>query len=300
MLDQEACWLGSICVSLFLFISGYGLGAKEISIKNFPSKVTSRLRSFYAFFISSALLLFILVAIFSRHPLHEGIVRRFQDIGTLLANLTLVWTDLNYNWWFGRCYVLCLILIWPILIITTKPWPFKCLLISLVLSLLSQNLDQGIFTELFRWQSCFAIGYILSASPEAARIARPLLFPNDNAGNVSRIATSLLRILFVVLLRRHIGSQIADSILAPILIFALLELRLPLASKVLTVLGGLSGYMWLNHSFLFVYIWPDFFHSYTNPIAAFLLLCSASALLAIPCLGLNYAIGRLTSKSVIE
>jgi hypothetical protein len=232
---------GQMCVSLFLFLSGYGLvlANKKIEYKILWGNSLKKIKSFYI----NYWIVFLL----------------FIPIGYLIFNLNIVSLEIflksifclsakyNGEWWFASYYIQMLVLFPCIYICMEKKWKVV-LFISIILGL-TYKLHE---IKLFAWQLPFVIGMIFVKINGFCKIRS--LFENEKNKKIKAV----FGIIVLVILRYFIVKKLnifsdfgLDWLIIPIFIIFSLELFKNL--KFLIVLGKHSGNMWLTHSFFCYY-----------------------------------------------
>lgn len=244
---------GKICVSIYIFLSGYGIymsSAKKesITLKNSFKRIKKLYINYWIVFI-----IFI--------PIGFIFFNKELNMREFILNFIGWSSSYNGEWWFFRLYVE-LILIVPILKYIINDNLLKSMINIMLLLFLSKIIGYGINSEininfmtnlilyemhdLFFWQACFFIGYICAKFNLYSKALN--LFIKFNIDN--KVIYTLL-ILGIIFTRSILRNRIAiDFILTPIFIFSAVNLFYnSVFHKLLVLLGEHSTNMWLIHSF---------------------------------------------------
>ncbi|CAI0769704.1 Acyltransferase family [Serratia entomophila] len=256
---------GKICVSMFLFLSGYGFSLRrEVSAKY----IYGKLKNLY---ISYWLVLFIFFSI--------GIVfysgARFStSIPTFLENFIGIKSTYNGEWWFFKLYVLYVLSLplfvrlnnYAILVIV-----FLGTGIGKVLS--GYDFVPTFITDYLIWLLPFGLGIVFGRAgnfPETSFISKMLRKVNG----VHAIW------LFILTIIAFVGGKGLGLVLAtPFFILALVKVSDKSNAKVngvISELGRNSMYMWLTHTFYCYHFAPKviYYPEYTPLILILLIVIS--------------------------
>ncbi|WP_180230231.1 acyltransferase [Bacillus sp. AFS073361] len=273
-LDQLIGAFGKICVSIFLFTSGYGLYQNFLKNNSFTFKVSLKkiiqfLKTYWIIFI-----IFIPIGLiwFHNQP------RYVFNLKNFLLNFTSLTNTYNREWWFVPLY-LELIIIFPILIKLIEKIPLivnYLSFISLFFAGFFQNaillfpnniliqLLMNHLSVLLLWQVVFIVGIYFSKYSVFEKINQFL-----NRLKLENILFYLI-VLFICFYIRQFtlpwiievrGAKIsgiytyADFILTPILIFSFVKIvsYTNIFSKLFATLGKHSNNIWLTHTFFIYY-----------------------------------------------
>lgn len=247
--------LGNICVSIFIFLSGYGmfLGYSR-SDKSSLRYSLEKLKGFYLtywsyflVFIPIGLIFFKDVTLWNSHE-----ARYSTEWFTVMENF-LGWSArYNGEWWFVRMFVLLLVFFCPLYIYLAKQNLIPLFLISISIFLFSlvSRVDYSGATGFIFWQIVLATGITC---------ARLKFFSSRLVQHLDRIEGFwiFLGISICFLLKFRFGAKV-DFLLIPFFIYfvvrAAASLRL---SKPVAYMGQYSFPMWLVHSFFCYYYFQD-------------------------------------------
>lgn len=245
---------GKLCVSMYLFLSGYGI---YIIIQNkgiFTFKESfKRVKSIYINY-------WIVFTIFI--PIGFIFFNKNFNIIEFMSNFIGISSSYNGEWWFFRLYIE-LILLLPILKFIVNENLFKSLvnvvgllllskILNKALNILPYNIDQITNTIIYRdiiillnWQAVFLGGYICAKFDIYSKVIKQFI--------KMKIDNKLIYILLCILvgvIRQIRSSILIDAILAPIFIFAVVNILYnSIFHKMFVLLGKHSTNMWLTHSF---------------------------------------------------
>lgn len=237
---------GQIAISIFLFLSGYGLYKSNVQNphhlmqKSFTrlSKIMINYWVVFLLFIPAGLYFF-------------GNSDRFQNnsIMDFLRNFIALSSSYNGEWWFLYDYIL-LLLIFPVTFQAFQRNAWVALLISGLV--FYNSYSQGNYYSIMYWQLPFMIGLFF---------AKYKLYSWMNKIYNSIIFNNILFdiIIIVLLFRFRTTSQLfekttIDMIIAPVLILVSIHLmnKLKLA-RPFAYLGKNSMNIWLTHTFFCYY-----------------------------------------------
>lgn len=271
---------GKICVTLYLFLSGYGFSCKYEKKMNFVGIHQECLIS--AWKIYKKYLLVMLVF------LPYGFINLIYkfNINTFIGNITGFNTSYNQECWFLFVYIFIVIIILPLLIkAQNKKNDTKWIILGSLITILCGYVlrflithssiawikDTRIFFNLYYFMLCqfaFVIGWICKRRGFFEKLEK------------YRIPWILWAIIMVVLMCMKVycpGGMLVDTILTPIFIALCLKVinQLKWLENILIILGKKSTYMWMTHTFFAFYYWSSFIYDFKYP------LLILSALLAV-------------------
>jgi len=270
---------GNICVSMFLFISGYGMFLGHTRSDKTPLQYSlEKLKIFYLTYWTYFLLFIPIGLIFFRNETlwNSNEVRYSTDLFTFLKGF-LGWSArYNSEWWFVRMFVLLLLFLSPIYIRLGKQnLPLLCLF-SISLFLFSWTLKIG-YTDVFSfifWQISFAVGILCARSKF---FSSTLIEYLEN----TKVIWLFFGILFFGIIRHRFGAKI-DFLFIPFFVYLVVRtietIRL---SQLLAYIGKYSFPMWLVHSFFCYYYFQNFIYFPRWSPLIFILLMGTSMLSVI-------------------
>lgn len=278
---QSLASVAKVCVSLFLFVSGYGLarqyaplptGTPGRILRNTLRFILQRLTKFYFvyWFCFAAVLL---VGILCGRGLHEAYPDRLNPLKCLLLDLLGLMEYNSYlpEWWFNKM-ILQLYLLFPLLygLLRTR--------VGAVLTLLSA-------AALALWPPvplfCIAEGGLLVFVCGMALAQHPIALPRRAKGWLALVAALLL--LPLALLRLHyshlLGTAVTDTLLTLCLVVGWLAIAPRCPHRALCWLGGLSAVMYLTHSLLLLLL-PQLLYPSTLALPCYLIFLALSIAVA--------------------
>ncbi|MBU9709341.1 acyltransferase [Paenibacillus sp. AK121] len=237
---------GQIAISIFLFLSGYGLyksnvqNPQHLMQKSF-TRLSKIMINYWVVF-----LLFIPVGLY-----FFGTSDRFQhnSIMDFLRNFIALSSSYNGEWWFLYDYIL-LLLIFPV---TFQAFQRNTLVTLLIAGLVFYNsYSQGNYYSIMYWQLPFMIGLFF---------AKYKLYSWMNKIYNSIIFNNILFdiVVLVLLFRFRTTSQwfektTIDMIIAPVVILVSIHLMNKLKlTRPFAYLGKNSMNIWLTHTFFCYY-----------------------------------------------
>jgi hypothetical protein len=249
---------GKICITLFLFVTGYGLGTRcnKLTFKEWGR----RIGSFYMIYVVNLVVLGGISWFFFRSSTSEsGWWTGFDwSLKGLLGNLFLWSPSYSLEWGFAKIYVVILVVAWPLCEMLKRFGAYPLAGISLILYSISGYLSG--FDNILSFQAAFVIGFILSHWPE--NDFHRFLCAMSERTWLTRLACVCVLTCIAFLLRKKTNEQ-TDWIVALFLVSAI-ALGAELSSYIsrfLSLLGKYSAGMWLNHTFIFYYWFNEPFYS---------------------------------------
>lgn len=255
--------LGKVCVSLFLFCSGYGMSSRYMQLPK-----VDKLRETFSFLVKRLIkfytgywLVFVIFVPLSVILFQRSLTIAYYGDGNIMKCLLMDilglqgYNSYNQVWWFNRI-ILILYILFPILYYTCIKYPLISLLIGALLSLFSNKIPFNV-SDIYLWQFPFLVGILYQQNVERFTTFANWLYSHK------RIFASLtiLVLIFTIYIRPYIGLQI-DALLA--LEFALFTIAIIRnfnhVSKVLIFLGKYSFNMYMIHAFIIYYWFPHWFH----------------------------------------
>lgn len=289
------------CVSIFAFVSGYGLYLKFHQRKNsFFQDNIKRLRKLY---INYWLIIFLFVIVLGYLLDKDGYPGSFLK---LFGNISGLETSYNGAWWFFTIYVLFVLSsgFWFRLIDKSNPYFFFGLLLILyliafylriyktqifqneILNFIHRN-SALYFCTLFQFMlGAFALKYNWNA--KAAIVFSVFRFKNLTA-------------IFGILILMFAHGVVPNFIVAPFtgLGFILLYLRLDIIGFLTLILNFLKPHftnIWLVHMFFYLIYFRDFVYGFKFVPLIFIILVSLSVISSV---FINFIIEKI-NKLVIN
>jgi hypothetical protein len=279
-LEDYAGRFGNICVSMFLFLSGYGMVLGYLRSKKTPLRYSLiKLKDFYLTYWLYFLIFVPIGIFFFNHVTlwQSNQIRYTADPIVFLKNF-LGW-DSSYNqeWWFVRMFVIILVFLFPIYIKLLEKNVAFLVLTSLFLFSLSAKVNPYGEFGFIGWQTSFAVGIICAKFKFFS--SRPIQ-DLDQSGWLL-ISFSLVLCIALRLLRWPFdasGNAFDFLIVAFFTYFSVMaaeRLRLP---SLLAYLGERAFPLWLVHSFFCYYYFQDIVYFPRWSPLIFLLLTTMSLL----------------------
>ncbi|MBD2447636.1 acyltransferase [Nostoc sp. FACHB-152] len=279
---------GNICVSIFLFLSGYGVFLGWSRSQHSPILYSlKKLKEFYlTYWIYFLIFVPIGLIFFQQETVwNSDQIRYSKDPITFLMNFIGWSSSYNEEWWFIRVFIIILVFFCPVYLILAEKNPIFVVFISLFL--LALNFKASPYKNLFNfaiWQPSFALGIICAKlNFFSSRYIRYF----DKAGTIFVLFGLLLCILIDNLWKLVVGIRL-DFLIAPFFIyFTVRTVKLLHLDNLFTYLGKYSFPLWLIHSFFCYYYFQDLIYFPRWSPLVFLLLTTISiiSILAIEQLG---------------
>ena len=271
---------GSICVSMFLFLSGYGmyssyLNSKEkIAIKYSLKKLKDFYFIYWLYFI-----IFVPIGIFFFEDVtawNSSKLRYSAEPLIFLKNF-IGWSyTYNGEWWFIKMFLILLLILFPIYVFLAERDIFLIIFTSLFLFFLSFEISPYGSLGFIFWQTSLAVGIIFS---KMKLFSSKLIEELDGYGWI-RVFLALL-LCFILRFKLH---RDYDFLIAPFFIyFSIRALEMMKISKVFAYLGKYSFPLWLIHSFFCYYYFQDiiYFPKWSPLVFALLTVSSLLSVLVI-------------------
>ena len=258
--------LGKVCVSMFLFCSGYGLAVQYVKGINKISTIYQKL-VYSAKFIVKRLLkfytsywfIFIIFVSFSifvfdrsladAYGENVNIIKRFfYDVLAINA-----FHSYNITWWFNKLIIIFYFL-FPILYYVVKKLRCIGLIISIILLCQTEKLGTLNYYDILFWQFPFIVGMYYAIYNDKLNI----LFSNLSKYKITTLISVFVIFIFCVVQRLygviplgHITGIRVDTFLTlSILLILLIYIRnIPWLYKSLSILGNHSMNIYLIHTF---------------------------------------------------
>lgn len=246
----------TICVGIFVFISGYGLSIKyceNVTYKKMFNKIIKFYLNFWIIFIIFIPLGFIL------GKLEFSYTR-------IILNFFAITSDYSYEWWFATFYIMILLL-FPIICKLIKKYNYKLIiLLSFILNIIGMGIVKLYIAENITFIPIRLLGTLLSQIfifVLAMCIAKYGLFDKLNKkiknskGNsfIIFIISSLIILFFNQV---PVIGEILKIVIVPLFVFGLANMIKE--NKLLIILGKQSTNIWLIHTFFTHYYFSEIIH----------------------------------------
>ena len=244
---------GNICVSMFLFLSGYGMFLGYIRSQHSPIRYSlGKLKDFYlTYWLYFLIFIPIGIKFFQEITIWQSDETRYSPEARLFVQNFLGW-DSTYNeeWWFIRMFLIIVITLCPVYIKLAEKNISGIIIISLFLFLVSSKVDYyGQLGFLF-WQISFALG-VLSAKIK--------LFSSFLIKYLDKLSNFwvFFSLLACFMIRFRLGGEIDFLIVSFFIYFTIRATTILKLSQVFAYLGKYSFPLWLVHSFFCYYYFQD-------------------------------------------
>jgi len=265
---------GGICVSTFLFLSGYGmfLGYAHSKQNAFQYSL-KKIKDFYYTYWTYFLIFVPIGIVFFKHVKYWNSDESRYPKNLLVFLKGLLGESFRYNseWWFIEMFLILLILLCPFYLRLARSNFFGLFLISITIFLVALRLKIGYsdIYSVFFWQTSFAIGMICARQKFYS--SRLIDFFEK-----SHQFLPLLGISACFLIRFRFGVKV-DFLLVPLFVYFAVKfienLRL---HRTFSYLGRYSFQIWLVHSFFCYYFCQSVIYSSHYPPFIFISLLGLS------------------------
>lgn len=278
---------GKICVSIFMFLGGYGL-YKTFQKSNFLDKVINLYKKYWKTFLIFIPIGYLLFSNQEIYTANIDLSLKFSEFSfkTVISDFLILSNNLNGEWWFLKSYIFALfngylfielmkkknniylesfiVLIWYIL--TNGVFSYYGNLIGI---------NNFMFNNLFidnGYSILLLVGVVFSKYNIFNKITNAF----NKYSNIEKGILSLVAIILIIYTRVFYFDVSMDILLTPLFIFFSYTL-INLLNKlniVFEFLGKNSTNMWLNHTFFCYYfgIFAKYVYSFNNPLVSFILL----------------------------
>lgn len=258
--------LGKVCVALFLFCSGYGLATnyKPQSLLDDIKFIAKRLVKFYANYWV-IFLIFVPITIFVFHRSLGDAYGEDSSIYWCLCKDVLGlqgYESYNVTWWFNLLIII-LYLLFPILYRIVHVQPIIAIIIGMIVMRFGSHLSLS-SVEIYMWQFPFVLGMAWQVCENK--------FSNVTAWQIKHkyifiICLISLSLLFVILrmwpIIPHWSGVRMDGFLSCTITLCVITILRYLSHvmDVLSFLGKHSMNIYLMHTFINGYWYPEWLHT---------------------------------------
>jgi len=279
---QYSAFFGKVCIAMFLFVSAYGLTIQFSKINVFRLEasvgketlkfIAKRLLKLYVNYWVIFLIFLPLGILFFNKSLQISYGIQGNHVYHLILDFFGMQGSESYNstWWFYQLIIM-LYLLFPLLYIAVKKWNIAILVLFFVI-LGSHYLKIPIIHD---WLFPFALG--ISCALNSDRITSFINRINKMI-LIGCISILFLFIVYIRLVNWRTGGSGVDGLftLVWIMILVLTVRDVKIVTPVLKYLGKHSMNIFMVHTFIFYYFYPDFIYSFRYPVLIFIILISCS------------------------
>lgn len=280
-----------ICVSIYAFMTGYGLMAKyfstEVSIFNLFSQMFNRILNFYLKYWI-VLIVFLMIGIILN-------VYTFNFI-EFIKNAIGLSCIYNAEWWYVG-YYLKMLLLFPLIYFVLKKSNNINTIIYFVICLIYFYINSWNGAQVY-------LSYIIGILSVYFNDYFVRLIDKTNKNVfVSLIIILICDVLLVpVYLKTYVSNEF-NFVFSFIFIYGLIHLLVLLKkyscfSPILFIfekIGNQNMYMWLTHTFFIYYFFKPCFEFLNNGILAYFILVAISYVTSI---SLNFIHGKISSRRI--
>lgn len=275
--------LGDVCVSLFLFVSGYGLAVSfEKSDKSIGKFVICRFVKFYTnYWFLLMLLLPVGIFVFNK-PITSS--TEILDVAKILVREIFAVSGhqaYNPSWWFNTL-IIQLYMLFPLLYYGVKYACAPTVLIALLLRGALMKISKGVYFN--GYIMIFILAIVIA-------LHRKLLF--QYFIKISKwiwVILAMILLLASILLLTYLddGHTIYSKGLYAYMLLTIGIVMLVMfftfpkyISLAFQFLGKHSMNIYLMHTLIFYYFFPKFFYSFDSPILIFISLLTICLILSV-------------------
>ena len=282
--------VSKVCVSLFLLVSGYGLACQYLkimadakSLKERFCTTTKFIAKRYVKFYTAYWIIFLLfsfigvllgVSFESRYETKDVLLPLFVDFFGFMG-----YRSYNITWWFNRV-ILLLYVAFPILYLLIRKIPYISMALVFVIMLIP--IPVTFVNEMTIWVFPFFLGMFWAIKiPQGCTIT-------SKCKCFLLLTMSLILCCVLVYFRQNIivpyfAGISVDGLLALVIsILVIIFIRnLSIVNSIFSFLGKHSTNIYMVHTFLFSYWFPQFIYAPRYAILIFLLLLLCSLVISI-------------------
>lgn len=271
---------GKLCVTLYLFLSGYGFSSKYLKKSNYTVSVYERLATAWKVYRKYVLVLIIF--------LPYGFINKIYsyDIKTILINFTGFNTSYNKECWFLLVYILIVIFVLPQLVKIQNNKQEKWAIISslgiivagyalrfvIVHSQVAWFRDTKLFFNLYYFmlsQFAFVLGWMCK---------RWCFFEKAERIDMRWPLWIISMIILMIVKVYCPGGMLLDTMLTPFFVVLCLKAlkHTNFIDQGFMILGKHSTYMWMTHTFFAFYYASVIIYGFRFPLIIIVVLIAIS------------------------
>lgn len=273
--------VGSICVSMFLFLSGYGLFLGSRRSQQSPIRYSlAKVKDFYLTYWLYFLIFVPIGFIFFKNTTfwNSEHLRYSSDLKTFLMNF-LGWSSTyNEEWWFVRVFIITLFFLCPLYIKLAEKNLTLMIFISLLLLALGLKVYPWEALGFTLWQASFALGVVCAKLKFFS--SRPIQDLDKFRWTWVMLGLFLcFAICLTFRLRFGVFGVKYDFLIVPLFIyFSVRAVTILHLNKVFTYLGQYSFPLWLVDPFFCYYYFQDIIYFPRWSLFVFIFLTAMSVL----------------------
>lgn len=268
---------GSICVGMFIFLSGYGLYV----VYRGKASYQQILKRIYKFYLNYWIIFLLFIPI----GIYKG--KYIFRLKELTLNFGGIIDSYNGEWWFIRLYIMLLISFPIIVVIINKYNKNTILIVSFIMNILGYGLTKlgislGITSGLIALLGLFLGGQFLFIF--SIIIAKEGLFDKLSTNlNINKkiywILLCITMTTMILIMDIPIIGEVSKLILIPIFIFILTNILSE--QSIISKLGKHSTNIWLTHSFFCYYLFQQFTFALKYSMLIFIQLMVVTIIISV-------------------
>ena len=301
---------GKICVSIFVFLSAYGL---TLSLKKYSSSTTLNGRQYqyylvprliklmwgfwFAFIFSFIACIFIApkhISVYSSaggvYGLSRGIINAVIDffgLSSLFGSPTL-----DGTWWYMTLAIFIVIVVPLFAMISKKLGILAVALLTIFVPriiVLGSDFEIGGNSNVLRYLFVVFLGVLFAQNDLLVRMKEYSIFKNRLLNKFIKFVGATVLLIIFYIMRASCNSideytfELRDGIIPIFVIYYCYEfiIDIPIIRQVLLFLGKYSMDIFLTHTFIRLYLFADFTYSFKNWLLIDLVLLLDSLAVAI-------------------
>ncbi|MEG0836759.1 MAG: acyltransferase [Akkermansia sp.] len=285
------CAFGFSCVSIFLFITGLGLGCSDVrgSTTCF-STIKKHIKNFYKIYLFSLIIGFLL-RYFVPQDFYNATLTPFTFLKALTGISLSGVGSICLEWWYVSLFVGSVLFIYPFFHCISKIGHKFSAILILVLSLGVYFIcTPKQFYPYVVYTPVFAVGYIIGLNNYKTNWLVRIWMGIQNINYVWRFLLGIFIIsvsgfLIFEFYKCNDQSIYLPNALVPFPFLVIASLlmfkKLRIVAPMLSYFGKYSGLMWLNHSFFLYYYMRYEIYSLNNIVLILLAILGLSLITAI-------------------
>ncbi|OOM75832.1 acyltransferase family protein [Clostridium puniceum] len=271
-LSQRIAVIGKVCVSIFLFLSGFGLYKSiktEFSIKKFYCEKLYKLYINYIFIVITSIIISI---VFFKEKYMNLIGKGFKEIILIILNLTgfqylIGYPGLNGAWWFVSV-ILVLYILFPFLKTLVEKYKIKFVIIFFLISCFDIiQLENIKILTIISWGFPFILGVYTAFSNIFIKINQ---YINKDKKYVKK-SILLILLIFSLIIKQILDSQSFigikfDYYLSFVIILSVYIFfeNILISKKTISFLGKKSSDIYYIHMFISTYYLANSIYNINN------------------------------------
>jgi peptidoglycan/LPS O-acetylase OafA/YrhL len=280
----QSAQFGKVCVSLFLFVSAYGLTIQYGKVFDKPISGTFKflIKRFVKFYANYwiVFLIFVPVGIFVfEHSLNVpyGTASHIKMLIKDILGINYIFSY-NITWWFNFL-IITLYLLFPFLYFVAKKYPILLLVVS---GILWQFTIPLLPLAVHEWLFSFSLGIVYVLNIDRINCFLNRINPWLLFGSLLFIFYLLYYVRLYPIIPQFRETRVDGFLTVNIVILLILTIRkIPKLARAVSFLGKHSMNVYMIHTFIFYYWFEEFIYSFKYPILIFVVLMAICIVISI-------------------